>query len=201
MRRNYRITLWVMVAVGIAAAGLAAQSISTPFGPEGRKSPLADRPPSGTFVRRPTEDILKSGAMAMLKTINISPAAFTTDGISRDYYIWMAGGFLQGQPTGSFLCAPVLFPKGAKKIVSVDVLVWNSDMTNQLRIVLYANPWSDQPPTALFDFTPDASPGWQAWSWAPAKAAQPPIIPTDNYSISLWLTDYAALKSIIITYK
>lgn len=201
MQRKYRIMIWAMIAAGIAAAGVSGRTISTPFGPEGRKSQLADRTPSGAFVRRPAEDLLKSGAMAMMKTINISPAAFAADGVSRNYHFQMAGGFLQGQPTGSFLGANVSFPKGAKKIVAVDALVWNSNMANQLRIVFYANPWSDQPATALFDFTPDALSGWQAWSWTPEKAEQPLIVPTDNYYVSLWLTDYAALKSIIITYK
>ncbi len=79
----------------------------------------------GTVVAQlASADMARSPAKGIQKTINIPAAAFTWDGGATGFFnFFVYGGITGSDAYFPCLCAPVIFPKGAKTIVKVEWII------------------------------------------------------------------------------
>ena len=137
------------------------------------------------------------------KTINIPSTSFNVISIppTGGYWKndWTHGAITGAQPSAAYLQAPIIFPKGAKKIVKIDYLY--AAVATGGTIALGECHFDSTNVTALGGDAMPVSGGWVVRSYTWATAAQPVILPTNQYFIALRINEDQALKAVILTYK
>ncbi len=142
---------FVIAGYFLSQAVLAAPAQSGPPKPGGNQN-NAQRPLIGKVVAVPVAmdqvgPIDGAVAPAMGKTINIPPAAFVPDGFGGSYICDWDNGYLNGNLAG--LNAPVIFPKGAKKILHVDYYVYDDFGSSIWCGMVDSYPWNTNSKTYL----------------------------------------------------
>jgi hypothetical protein len=199
MKKRIYLLAWgalVLSAAMFLAPPVAAQNAN------GNKDQIIKAfPLDGLYVERPADEFITPSVMGIQKTINIPAAAFNDD---RDtaFGSWFNGwgSYLSGQSSNyTYLQAPVIFPKGAKKIAKIDILMWNSTASSWL--YFYAIPFSSASHLTLYSHTFGAYSAWMDYSYVWAKGTEPQLQPMNAYYMGICINNTNRLKSVIITYK
>lgn len=148
-------TIAVLAIAGLAVTGyFLSQAVVAAPQQSGRESNKDTQETVGTVVAEIVQpDIIGAGA-GIKKTINIPPAAFVPDGGGTIYTISPSLGYIVGDAEGNTSIAPVIFPKGAKKILHVDFYVRDTYATGySVYFKLYDSyPWTTATRTPIINY-------------------------------------------------
>lgn len=192
------------IAVIILAVSPAVLSAQIDPG-ENQKPNAAIRPiaATGTVVQL-TENPMRAAVKGIGKTLNIGAVAFTPWIPNEPYQFWANHGYICGTSASAacLVSAPIVFPKGAKKIKYIDFCMY--DKTGGLTTITIYDAWpvDDNEPYVLFNYTPPANAaGWTWYRWTPSSTSSSTIYPTDFYYCTLALHSLSGSKGIIVTYQ
>lgn len=196
---------WAILLAGIAVVVLAGYflsqaAVAAQSGPNaGSNSNAGDRKIVGKWVNElATADMDRSAVKGIQKTVNIPPAAFTSDGYAEGYYFKsFAGGYLEGY--GGSMVAPVIFPKGAKKILYVDYYVWDESGSAGGYLAMYDSyPWGSYVYKIIGGAT-YYNTGWTRYRGYPLDNI---IYPTDVWYVTFYGSGgWVYLKGVVVTYQ
>ncbi len=197
---------WAILLAGIAivvVAGyfLSQAAVAAQSGPKaGSGSNAGDKKTVGTWdvKEMATGDMDRSAVKGIQKTINIPPAAFISDGYAEGgFYKSFAYGYLEG--LGGALCAPVIFPKGAKKILYVDYYVWDESGGAGYLAMYDSYTWSNYVKMLVGGATFYNS-NWTRYRGYPIDAT---IYPNDVWYVTFYGSSggYVYLKGVVVTYQ
>jgi hypothetical protein len=141
--------------------------------------------------------------MGIQKTINIPASAFVVNDLSYATFGYVTSyyGYLYGESNSyyTYLTAPIVFPKGAKKIQRIDFYIWDDYGSG-----VYLSAWDQTPYVSnshqMCYGTTDYSGAWIKYSWAPAKPYYM-IYPTHSYYVYVGVLYDAYIQEVVVTWQ
>lgn len=198
MKKNRAMVIGAVVLAVIAVGFLFGQRMSAAERTSAQENESNPRPTKGTLVVE-VGPIVQAMPIGIKSTINIPPAAFVPVSKDEDFQTIPDGGYLVGTGTNPELCAPVVFPKGAKKILHVDFYVTDA-VGNSAWFRMYDSNIALPGATAvLIDFKSLAHPGQVAkYSFTPTSNK---IYSDHVYYISLMINGSGYFSGAIVYYS
>jgi hypothetical protein len=187
---------WIAVVVlAMSPAVLSAQSITE----QDQKLSIANWPIIGPILPMANAGIpIPPAVKGIQSTLNIPAFSFVPANSSTIYNTYWGFGGIEGAAGGSYLTAPVIFPKGAKKIVQIDWYVMDTTGA-QIAVGMADAIPGVTAPTPICAGVTTSHASWWVYTWKPTT---PYVInPTDVYFLEMIITNAAALRAVVITYK